>query len=51
MSIHSRTGAASSAIRRYLPAFNWRTHDDSAYSPAFSIALLLIVGLAVKISH
>jgi hypothetical protein len=49
MSIDSKTGAASSAIRQRLADFPWRS--QGSYSPVFSIALLLIVGLAVKISH
>jgi hypothetical protein len=49
MSIHSKAVADSSAIRRCLPAFSWPSQGP--YSPLFSIALLLIVGFAVKISH
>ena len=46
MSIRAATAKVSSTIRRSLQAaFNWRGQDDSA---AFWVALLLIVGLAVK---
>jgi hypothetical protein len=52
MSNPSATGAASSTVRRSLQAIaNWRGRADRAYSPVFSIALLLIVGFAVKLSH
>jgi hypothetical protein len=49
MSIHSKAVAGSYAIRRRLPTLPWRS--PRPYSPVFSIALLLIVGFAVKISH
>ena len=52
MSNPSATGAASSTVRRSLQAIAyWRSRADRAYSPVFSIALLLIVGFAVKLSH
>jgi hypothetical protein len=52
MSVHPTTGAASSMIRRLLrPALVWRSHEDSPYSAAFSIVLLLAVGVAVKLGH
>jgi hypothetical protein len=52
MSNPSATGAASSTVRRSLQAIaNWRGRADRAYSPVFSIALLLVVGFAVKLSH
>jgi hypothetical protein len=39
-------------IRRYVrSARTWPGGADSPYSPAFCLALLLIVGLAVKVAH
>jgi|HubBroStandDraft_6_1064221.scaffolds.fasta_scaffold3850844_1 hypothetical protein len=53
MSNPPATGAASSTIRRSFRAIaNWRSRTaERAYSPVFSIALLLIVGVAVKFGH
>jgi hypothetical protein len=53
MSSSSVTRSASSTIRRAFRAIaNWRSRAaERAYSPAFSIALLLIVGVAVKFGH
>jgi hypothetical protein len=52
MSNSSATGAISSTVQRSLQAIaSWRGRADRAYSPVFSIALLLIVGFAVKLSH
>jgi hypothetical protein len=52
MSNPSAMGAASLIVRRSRQAIaNWRGRADHAYSPVFSIALLLIVGLAVKLNH
>lgn len=48
MSIPSATDEPR-RIRRYARA--WSGGTDSPYSPAFCIALLLIVGLAVKVAH
>jgi len=49
MSIRAATAKVSSTIRRSLQAaVSWRDQDDNPYAPAFWIALLLIVGLAVK---
>jgi hypothetical protein len=53
MSTSTVIRSASSTIRRSFRAIaNWRRRAaEHAYSPVFSIALLLIVGVAVKLSH
>jgi len=53
MPVDSETHSLSSMIRRSGRAIaNWRSRTAKrAYSPAFSIALLLIVGVAVKFGH
>jgi hypothetical protein len=53
MSVDSVTRSVSAMIRRSFRAIaNWRSRTaERAYSPVFSIALLLIVGVAVKFGH
>jgi hypothetical protein len=51
MSAYSAMTAASSVHTSLRAIFNWRSHAERVYSPVFSIALLLIVGVAVKVGH
>jgi hypothetical protein len=52
MSSHSARVAAASTIHRLFRALGgWRGGAERAYSPVFSIGLLLIVGVAVKFGH
>jgi hypothetical protein len=37
--------------RRLVDIRNWSTGTDNPYSPALSIGLLLLVGVAVKFIH
>lgn len=52
MFIRSAAVAALWRVRRSIRSmFTWRGAADSTYSPLLCIALLLVVGVAVKIGH
>lgn len=52
MFIRSAAVAAFWRVRRSIRSmFTWRGAADSTYSPLLCIALLLVVGVAVKIGH
>jgi hypothetical protein len=52
MSIRSAASAALPRVRRFIRSMSgWRGAADSTYSPVLCLALLLVVGVAVKIGH